>query len=320
MFKKIIPLIVSTVAAAGFTAVVYAEESEEPLDFTLSGIYGDVTGDNIADLRDVLTLSRYLVDSNGNEEHENTECIDLNNDGIIGIADLAILRHELIGDMTLPLGNSVYKPEDLSEGISGIDVSKWQGKDIDWEKVKQSGVEFVMIKAGEGFEEEENFRMNIEGALNAGLKCGVYWFSTASTKYGASLEAKTCLETISGYQLEYPVAYDFEYRSLENSLFGVNRTLITDMAITFLDCIKQAGYYPVVYSNKDFLENYYYEDKLKGYDLWYAGYKVSSPDKDCFIWQSSETGRVGGISTYVDLNTSYKDYSAIIKRYHWNGF
>lgn len=321
MFKKVIPLIMSAAIVSGFSTVVYADESEEPLNFTLSGIYGDVTGDNISDLRDVLALSRYLVDSSGNEKYENTECIDLDNDGMIGIADLAILRRELTADIiSLPLGTPVYKPEDLSEGISGIDVSKWQGKDIDWTKVKQSGVEFAMIKAGEGLEEEENFRMNIEGALNAGIKCGVYWFANASTIEEAEAEARACLETIACCQLEYPVVYDFEYRTLEDNPADGNRELITDMVAAFLDNIQQAGYYPLLYSNNDFLENYFYADRLGKYDLWYAAYSEDVPSRDCFMWQYSCNSYVDGINTYVDKDICYKDYSAIIKRYHWNGF
>jgi GH25 family lysozyme M1 (1,4-beta-N-acetylmuramidase) len=320
MLKKIIPLTVSAAIISGCTSVVYADETEVQQNFVISGIYGDVTGDNIVDLKDELTLTRYLVEGNGSEEPENIRCIDLNNDSRISITDLAILRHELMGDMSFPIGTPVYEPEDLSEGINGIDVSKWQGTDIDWDKVKQSGIEFVMIKAGEGIEEEVNFRRNIEGAVNAGIKCGVYWFANASTTEEAESEAMACLKTISGNCLEYPVAYDFEYRTLENNPADGNRTLMTDIAATFLESIQKSGYYPILYSNTDFLDNYFYADRLAKFDLWYAGYNVENPDRDCFIWQKSCTGGIDGINTYVDIDVSYKDYSAIIKRYHWNGF
>lgn len=315
MIKRIIPVTMSLLVASGFTSAVYADEEQSLI---ISGIYGDVTGDNIVDLRDELTLRQYLIER---DTAENIRCIDLNNDGVVNITDLAILRHELIDGMSYPLGTPVYEPEDLSEGIMGIDVSKWQGTDIDWEKVKKSGIEFVMIKAGEGTEEEVNFRRNIDGALEAGLKCGVYWFANASTVEEAEAEARACLEAVSGECLEYPVAYDFEYRTLKDNAADGNRELITDMAAAFLERIMEAGYYPLLYSNADFLDNYFYADRLSKFDLWYARYSgKETSDRDCFIWQKSCTGHVDGISTYVDIDVSYKDYSAVIKRYNWNGF
>lgn len=325
LFKKIAAAAVSAAALMAFSAqAVYADNDEfddTVISYADSRVYGDVTGDNIADIRDIIVFSRHLVVNEEDFGTENIKSIDLNQDGKVDLLDLMIMKKGVLSDSGYPVGSPIYDDEHIvtDGGIKGIDVSKWQGE-VDWQTVKDSGIEFVMIKAGEGTEEEVNFRKNIEGAMNAGLKCGVYWFANASDTDEAELEAKACLETISGYSLEYPVAYDFEYRTLENNPAAGNRELMTEMVRTFLLYIQQNGYYPMFYSNLDFLSNYFYADELMQFDLWYARYISQSDNDYCWMWQYSCTGRVDGISVDVDLDTSYKDYSAIIHKYGWNGF
>ena len=102
------------------------------------------------------------------------------------------------------------------QGKIGIDVSAYQG-DIDWKKVAQSGVEFAMIRCGyRGYSkgvivEDKNFTRNIKGALNAGLEVGVYFFSQATNVWEAQEEADYVLQAISGYDVTYPVAFDWEF-------------------------------------------------------------------------------------------------------------
>lgn len=328
LFKKLFAgLSSAALIITGSSLTVYADESENislsddsvPMQYTNSRVYGDVTSDNIVDIRDILAFSRHLVINEEDFGTENIKSIDLNNDNEINLLDLMIVKQGVIGNSTYSVGKPIYDEEHISEGINGIDVSKWQGI-IDWEGVRMSGIEFVMIKAGEGTEEEVNFRRNIEGALDAGLKCGVYWFANASTVDEAIAEADACLEAISGYSLEYPVTYDFEYRTIENNPASDNRELMTEMVREFLLHIQKNGYYPLVYSNLDFLENYFNAADLAQFDLWYARYNVDELDKECCMWQNSCTGGVGGITTAVDIDISYKDYSAIIQKYHWNGF
>ncbi|MDO5560625.1 MAG: glycoside hydrolase family 25 protein [Oscillospiraceae bacterium] len=220
-----------------------------------------------------------------------------------------------------PVVQAPVEDIDISDVIAnGIDVSVWQG-DIDWQKVKAAGIQFVMIKAGEGVKEHEAFRKNIDGAKAAGLNCGIYWFSRAKSVSEAQQEADACISTISGYQLEYPVVYDCEYRSIKDNPLAEDKAGLTDAVLGFLRRIQSKGYFACYYTNADFSSRYLEFDRIAdNYDIWFAGYSVTAPLMPCGIWQHSETGRVDGISTYVDLDISYKNYPNIMKKYHMNGF
>ncbi|MGN0604881.1 MAG: GH25 family lysozyme [Oscillospiraceae bacterium] len=307
--------VITALTAVNTAVFAEGEDDGSTADYTASKVYGDVNGDNISDIKDVMIFSRQLVSG---EEIPEIKCVDLNSDGITDIYDLILLKHGIMKSGSSRVGMPMYDDEHIiEEGISGIDVSKWQGV-IDWQGVKDSGIEFVMIKAGEGLNEEVNFRKNIEGAKSVGINCGVYWFANATSTDEAILEAQACLDTISGYELEYPVAYDYEYRSMENSPAAEDSELKTQIVKTFLLYIQREGYYPLLYSNLDFLKHHFNQEELNQFDLWYARYNVEELDMPCFIWQYSCTGEVGGISVDVDLDTGYKDFAAVIKKYHWN--
>lgn len=210
----------------------------------------------------------------------------------------------------------------------GIDVSRWQGR-IDWQKVKASGVEFAVIKAGEGTETEVNFYENIKGAKEAGINCGVYWFSNAHSYDEAVEEARACLSVVSQYSLEYPVVCDFEYRSLKDNPLSGNRKALTDTLLGFLSTIEQGGFYSMLYTNTDFSDKYLELSRVtEKYDIWFAGYSVDKPGMPCGMWQYSESGRMDGMdldnlnngSTNVDLDISFKDYPQIMKSLHINGY
>ncbi len=212
--------------------------------------------------------------------------------------------------------------------MRGIDVSKWQGK-IDWNRVRDAGKEFVIIKAGEGTEVAKNFYTNIEGAKEAGLACGIYWFSNARSYDQAVAEAEACLEVASQYKLEFPVVCDFEYRSIEkcgNPLEN-DKTAATDAILGFLDTVEQGGYYAMLYTNKNFSGKYFEFSRItEKYDIWCAGYSLHEPNIPCGIWQYSQTGYVDGIDiesrvkNSVDLDISYRDYPEIMKYLHINGY
>lgn len=212
--------------------------------------------------------------------------------------------------------------------MNGIDVSRWQGR-IDWQKVKDCGVEFAIIKAGEGTEVEQRFYENINNAKAVGMNCGIYWFSQARSPEDAELEAQACLNAITGYQLEFPVVYDCEYRSLNDNPLSENKSLLTDTVLTFLDKIQSSGYYSMFYTNTDFSDRYLEFNRITDlYDIWFASYYVSAPAMPCGMWQRSETGRVDGLDmdrlngdvTYVDLDVAYKNYPDIMKSLHINGY
>lgn len=205
--------------------------------------------------------------------------------------------------------------------MNGIDVSKWQGR-IDWAKVKASGVQFAIIRAGYGREVSQRdayFEANYAGAKAAGLPVGAYWYSYATTTEGARAEARACLEVIRGKSFEFPVWFDQEY---EPAIKALTKQQRTDIVKAFCATLEAAGYYTGLYCSRDWLQNWLYPVQLKAYDIWVAAYG-SSPGKVPLpygMWQRSSSGKVAGISGNVDLDIAYKDYPAIIKRAGLNGY
>lgn len=202
-----------------------------------------------------------------------------------------------------------------------LDVSTWQGA-IDWEKVKASGVDGVIIRAGFGSNTLDNkFIRNISECNRLGIPCGVYWFSYALNEAMAKQEAQNCLKVISPYRVELPVCFDLEYdtiRYAKKQGVTIDKKLATAMVHAFCSTIENAGYYAMNYSNPDYLKNYFDESTLK-YDLWLAYYPANpnleeKPREDCGIWQYSSGGKVDGISGNVDMNVAYKDFRSIIAK------
>jgi GH25 family lysozyme M1 (1,4-beta-N-acetylmuramidase) len=190
----------------------------------------------------------------------------------------------------------------------GIDISKHNGN-IDFQRVKAAGIDFAMIRAGFGSSTvDERFHANIKGAQAHGIKCGVYWFSYAYTPQMARREAEKCLETIRGYNLQYPVAFDFEYASVkyaEDEGVHITKEIASQIADEFLSTVKAAGYDVALYANIDYLQNYFTDAVKSKYKLWLAAYRDKEPSHGQVIWQHTERGRVDGIRGAVDLNISH---------------
>ena len=189
-----------------------------------------------------------------------------------------------------------------------IDVSVHQGE-IDWKKVKASGVRGAVIRAGYGKGNiDQKFKANIEGAINAELEfIGVYWFSYAYTKEMALNEAIYCNETIEKYKdvLNLGVFYDWEYDSMnyarKNGAF-LSRDKITEMNVIFCEQITKLGYIAGYYLNYDYSRNYIDTARLQSFRKWFAWYNPTLDEKNCFLWQRSSNGRVEGIAGAVDVN------------------
>ena len=219
-------------------------------------------------------------------------------------------------------GLKYYAKDGVTISKVGIDVSIYQ-RDIDWKKVKASGVDFVMIRLGfRGYITgklmlDANFKKNIDGALDAGLDVGIYFFSQAVTTREAVEEATMCIKYLEPYKgrITYPIAIDTEYvdsASARTNKPSVTNKVRTDVCIAFCETIKSAGYKPMVYANKYWLLNNLQLSRLNNYDIWYAKYGGSTPsyDHDFTIWQYTGSGRINGIVGDVDLNVGLKDYSA----------
>jgi len=202
---------------------------------------------------------------------------------------------------------------------NGIDVSKWQGT-IDWQSVKNDGVDFAIIREGYGKElpsqVDKKFKENYTGAKYVGLPVGVYHYSYADSISDAKFEADFCLKNIQGLQLEYPVCFDIE----DSEMLSLSNQQRTDICRAFCEEVENAGYYAMIYCNLNWYKNYLIKDQLKDYDLWLAQWSIAEPSEPCGIWQKSEKGTLDGITGNVDLNVAYKDYPSIIKSKGLNGF
>ena len=199
----------------------------------------------------------------------------------------------------------------------GIDVSVYQGN-IDWNKVKRAGVDYAMIRVGgRGYGsdgkmyDDVNFEKNIEGALEAGLDVGVYYFSQAITVREAQEEADYVLDKIREYDVTYPVVFDWErIGGSEARTYGLETDLLCRIAGAFCQRVEAAGYTPMIYFNSYCGYIKYDLSKIDDYDFWFARYN-DTPGfyYDFDMWQYSDSGVVSGISGKVDLNISFKNYA-----------
>ena len=189
-----------------------------------------------------------------------------------------------------------------------IDVSKHQGR-IDWNKVKHTDVEGVVIRAGYGKGHvDEQFYYNIEEVLKYEFPhIGVYWFSYAYTIGMARNEAEKINEMVKGYKdkLDLGVYFDWEYDSMKylRQNNGIpTKSLITGMNIAFCRMITDLGYKAGYYVNEDYQKNWINTDLLTEYRKWYARYSSKAKPVNSYLYQYSSTGRVDGIKEKVDLN------------------
>ena len=197
-------------------------------------------------------------------------------------------------------------------GVLGIDVSRHNGS-IDWEKVKNSGVSFVIIRCGYRgsatgvMVEDSKFRSNIQGAAAAGLKVGVYYFSQAVNRVEAVEEASAALDIISGYKISYPVFIDVE--AAGGRADGISNADRTEVVQAFCETIRDSGYTAGIYANKNWLGSKMNTGSFGGYNIWLAQYAAAPTYNGRYeLWQYSSTGKIDGISGNVDLNISYLGY------------
>lgn len=212
---------------------------------------------------------------------------------------------------------------DETAGITlGIDVSKYQGT-IDWIKVKESGVEFAMIRVGyrakstgELFEDPAA-RYNLQEAQAAGIKLGAYFFSSAVTEAEAKEEAVFTKNLIAKYKITYPVAFNCEdFLSADSRQNGLDSKTRTNLAIAFLDEIAAGGYTPMFYASKNEMEGNALWDATtlsSKYKIWVAQYPdepypetgASTYTGTHDMWQYTSQGTVAGISKKTDVNVAY---------------
>ena len=191
----------------------------------------------------------------------------------------------------------------------GIDVSSWQG-DIDWKMVKDSGVEFAIIRMGFGHNKENGMTMdkyfldNFKEAKENGILVGLYFFSYATANWEAIEQVKWIVDTLEGQSLDLPIAFDWESWKQFNS-YGINLLDLNNVAKTYMDEINKSGYQAMMYGSASYLNNIWDTDS---YPTWLAHYtNKTTYSNPYFMWQLSNTGQVPGIEGDVDLNVLYID-------------
>lgn len=201
----------------------------------------------------------------------------------------------------------IYKKYKNEKTLIGLDLSKWQ-EEIDFDKIKSEGVEFVMIKIGGQskksgkIEIDPNFINNIEEALKRNMKVGVYFYSHATSTNEAKKQAEWVAKNLKDYNLSLPIAFDWEnwnqYTSYHLSFHTLNQ-----IANAFFNPLETKGYQTLLYSSKYYLDTVWYKEE---YNTWLAHYTSDSKDKEEYnMWQICNDGKINGINTLVDIDIMY---------------
>lgn len=217
----------------------------------------------------------------------------------------------------------------------GIDVYHLSGIS-NWDNIKNA-VDFAMLKIGQGSGIDSQFNNWSSECERVNLPYGGYWFINSSTVAGVEAEADRCIAALNGKNIKFPIAYDYEPTGLNVNDPSV-RTLACQMCRAFLNKILNAGYIPMLYTNKAFYTTLF-QDVVNNevhngtYELWIARYFGSdasvglnyptlpsrqNPDditthfENLGMWQWGYWNNVPGTTAHVDANISYKDYGNII--------
>ena len=193
--------------------------------------------------------------------------------------------------------------------FKAIDISTYQG-DVNMKRVRdEAGVQRVILRAGYGKDNtDQKFTRNAEAMINLNVPGGIYWFSYALNTEMAKNEGIFAVRHAKKYWDRCPVAFDFEYDSVNycrKNGISVTKQLATQFALAFLTEVSNAGFCPVLYLNQDYWSNYFNVDTLKAsipnLKIWYA-YWANKLPKTVDIWQYSSKGKVAGINGNVDMD------------------
>lgn len=222
-------------------------------------------------------------------------------------SDSAVVSAMMLGTTDITVRTDNGKTATCKVTVSGsdvkcIDVSTWQGTEVDFNKVKASGIDYVILRAGYGretYQKDDTFEINYKKAKAAGMKVGAYWFSYAMSPEEAVVEANTCLYCIGGKTFDLPVYYDMEYAPAISKL---DKKTYTKMASSFCNTIKNAGYKAGVYASAYvFGKSLDYDTISESYSVWNAEWN-SDYTVNCDIWQYTSEARVDGIYGNVDCS------------------
>ena len=227
--------------------------------------------------------------------------------------DYAAIEYPVLNEDTGKYEGEAHYSDGGVTARKGGDVSKFQG-DIDWNAVKNDGVEFAFIRIGfRGYESgkivlDDKYEDNITGCNEAGIDCGVYFFTEALNESEGIEEAEFVLDNLGEHHIELPIVIDVEQSANVNKsrTKNLSKEDRTKAVIAFCERVKQAGYEPMIYGNLKsqliMLDNTMLED----YEKWFAyyHYPLRYPYRHR-IWQYTSTGKVNGISGNADINLMF---------------
>ena len=245
------------------------------------------------------------------------------NDSVMGDIELQTVKGAAINTYTADNlqydenGYPSYYEDGKKISHLGADLSEYQG-DVDFAAMKNAGVEFVMLRIGGRYYGDDGllytdkaFDNYYQQAKAAGLKVGAYFFSQAASAEDAAEEAKYAIEKLSGKQLDYPIALDWENIADDTARTdNVTGDQLTDIAETFCDTVTASGYKSLVYSNTQQMFVMYDFETMKDYDFWLADYREFPTMYYKFdMWQYTMEGKIDGVEGTVDLNISFTDFT-----------
>ncbi|MCR5707112.1 MAG: glycoside hydrolase family 25 [Ruminococcus sp.] len=245
----------------------------------------------------------------------------------VGRLDLAVTVTDSSGnstdfDLTVLVLNEIPRPEDNNARVAysdfidyysdygdvsfGIDVSAWQ-TNVDYDAVRDAGCEFVLMRMGYYYRDEpvmdDYYRQNMENATAAGLDVGVYFYSADNTEEGAREHARWVIEQLDGRELDYPIAFDWEEWATFQE-YGMNIHDLNCVFEAFADECEKNGYSAMLYSSKNFLNNFW--ENRGNHPVWLAHYVDDTDYEGAFaLWQASAYGRIPGIEGDVDMNIRF---------------
>ena len=209
---------------------------------------------------------------------------------------------------TYTLFDDIQKKYENKDVMLGIDISVWQGDNIDFNKVKEDGAEFVIIRMAYSDLDtpivlDKYFEQNIKKAKDAGLKVGVYVYTSANTKEEAIKQAKFIKKHLNKTKLDFSIAFDFEDWSDFNTL-KMNSHDLLERVNEYQSILEKDGYDMMIYGSKWYLENVWLPND---YDIWLAHYiDETDYNGDYILWQLCSDGIIDGIYGYVDFDIYYK--------------
>ena len=203
--------------------------------------------------------------------------------------------------------------------VQGIDVAKYQG-DIDWQRVRASGISFAWLKVSEGGDHvDSRFYDNWEGAAAAGVPRGayhfMYWCRTASE------QAVWFSQAVPQDPMQLPPVLDLEWN---NDSPTCSQRLPREEALEKIRVLLKSMEYhtgkrPVIYTDINFHRDVL-EGEFRNHEFWLRS--VAAEPQERFrnrpfaFWQYTATGRVPGVRGDVDRNVfngSEKDWKRWLK-------